>query len=145
MKSRFETLISKLSSNEGSFVSNFDELEATSSDQKLLHILKNNPHLQKMLLEDEALMKSIHQYYVEKQESSLETPEKKIKDINFIPTSQKKTLGDSGQMITPESYQKGIIKDQILSQNQTSGSKKTNDLSDKVDPLMHWKIYLPSE
>lgn len=59
MRNRFETLLSKLSSNENSFVSSFEEGELNSHDQKLLAILKANPHLIKKLLEDEEVRKSI--------------------------------------------------------------------------------------
>lgn len=100
MRNWFETLLSKLSSHENSFASNFEEGDLNSHDQKLLAIIKANPHLIKMLLADEEVKKSI-----EKQESSIETPEKRVKR-NHVPTSQKKTLGDSAQIMSPESLQK---------------------------------------
>jgi len=74
MRNWFETLLSKLSSNENSFVSSYEEGELNSHDQKLLAFLKANPQIIKKLLEDEEVKKSI-----EKQESSIETPEKWVK------------------------------------------------------------------
>ena len=59
MRNWFETLLSKLSSNENSFVSSYEEGELNSHDQKLLAFLKANPHIIKKLLEDEEVKKSI--------------------------------------------------------------------------------------